>query len=125
MKKSILIMGDILAIAITTHVGFATHGELKSEFLLRIATAITPLTIAWFLIAPWFGLFQPNITSNPKQLWRPALAMIFAAPLAGVFRGLILQADIVPIFIIVFGVTTALGIVVWRLIYFLLSRKSG
>jgi len=124
MKKSILILGDILTILITTLIGFATHNELKSEFLLRMVAAIIPLTIAWFLLAPWFELFQPEITSNPKQLWRPVLAMIFAAPLAGVLRGLILQADIVPIFIIVFGVTSALGMIIWRGIFILLSRKS-
>jgi Protein of unknown function (DUF3054) len=123
MKRSILILGDILALLITTLIGFATHNELKSEFLLRMIAAFVPLTVAWFLLAPWFGLFQLEITSNSKQLWRPLLAMIFAAPLAGVFRGLILQADIAPIFIIVFGATSALGMVIWRGIYFLLNRK--
>ena len=122
-NQSVLILGDILAIAITTLIGFATHGELNSAFRLRIFAAFVPLIIAWFLLAPWFGLFQPEIISEPRQLWRPVFAMIFAAPLAGVFRGLILQADIVPIFIIVFGATSALGTVIWRGIYFLLNRK--
>ena len=120
---SALIVGDILAIAITTLIGFATHGELSSAFGLRMFAAFVPLAITWFLLAPWFGLFQPAIISQPKELWRPLLAMIFAAPLAGIFRGLILQADIVPIFIIVFGATSALGIVIWRGIYFLIKRK--
>jgi hypothetical protein len=123
-NQSVLIVGDILAIAITTLIGFATHGELNSAFLLRMAAAFIPLVIAWFLLAHWFELFQPEITSSPQQLWRPALAMLFAAPLAGVFRGLILQSAILPIFIIVFGATSALGMVIWRGIYFLLDRKS-
>ena len=123
MKKSVLIVGDILAILVTTLIGFATHGELKSEFLLRMVAAIVPLTVAWFLIAPWLGLFQSEITSNPKQLWRPVLAMIFAAPLAVVFRGLILNSAILPIFAIVFGATSAFGMVIWRGVYFLLNRK--
>ncbi len=123
MKKSVLIVGDILAILVTTLIGFATHGELKSEFLLRMVAAIVPLTVAWFLIAPWLGLFQPEIISNPKQLWRPVLAMIFAAPLAVVFRGLILNSAILPIFAIVFGATSALGVVIWRGIYSFLKLK--
>ncbi len=122
-NHSVLIIGDILAIAITTLIGFATHGELNSAFRLRMFAAFVPLTIAWFLLAPWFGLFQREIISQPKELWHPLLAMIFAAPLAGVLRGLILRADIVPIFIIVYGATSALGIVIWRGIYFLLNRK--
>ena len=123
MPKLILYAGDILAIIITSLIGFATHDELKPEFLLRMAAAIIPLTVAWFLLAPWFGLFQPAITSNPKQLWRRVLAMLFAAPLAVVFRGLILNAAVLPIFAIVFGATSALGMVIWRGLYFLLNRK--
>ena len=124
MKKSVLIIGDILALLVTTIIGFITHGEGNLSFFPRFLAAFIPITVAWFLLAPWFGLFQSEITSNPKQLWRPVLAMIFAAPLAGVLRGLILQADIVPIFIIVFGVTSALGMIIWRGIFILLSRKS-
>jgi hypothetical protein len=123
MNKSVLIIGDFLALLITTFVGFATHGELKAEFLLHMVAAIIPLVIAWFLLAPWFGLFQPEINSNPKQLWRPVLAMIFAAPLAVVFRGLILNAPIIPIFAIVFGATSALGMVIWRGLFLLLNSK--
>jgi len=123
MPKLTLYAGDILVLLVTTLIGFATHNELKSEFFLRMVAAIVPLTVAWFLLAPWFGLFQPEIISNPKQLWRPVLAMIFAAPLAVVFRGLILNSAILPIFAIVFGATSALGMVIWRGIYFLLYRK--
>jgi hypothetical protein len=114
MKNTILIIGDTLALLITTIIGFVTHGEGNLSFLPRFLAAFMPLVIAWFLLAPWFGLFQPGITSNPKQLWRPVLAMIFAAPLAVIFRGLILNAPIIPIFAIVFGATSAFGMVIWR-----------
>jgi hypothetical protein len=123
MNKSVLIIGDFLALLITTFVGFATHSELKFELLPRMAAAILPLLVAWFLLAPWFGLFQPDITSKPKQLWRPVLAMIFAAPLAVVFRGLILNAPIIPIFAVVFGATSAFGMVIWRGLFLLLNSK--
>jgi len=124
MKKSNLVIGDTLAIFITTLVGFITHSEGNLSFLPRFLAAFIPITIAWFLLAPWFGLFQPEITSNPKQLWRPVLAMIFAAPLAVVFRGLILNAPIIPIFAIVFGTTSAFGMVIWRGLYLFLNHKS-
>jgi hypothetical protein len=123
MKKSIIFIGDTLALLITTLVGFVTHGEGNLSFLPRFLAAFIPLLIAWFLLAPWVGLFQPETISNPKHLWQPVLAMIFAAPLAVVFRGLILNVPIVPIFAIVFGATSAFGMVIWRGIYFLLNRK--
>ena len=124
MKKSILIIGDILAILIVTLIGFATHGEAGASFLPRMSAIFFPLIIAWFLISPWLGLFQHEITSNPKLLWRPILAMIFAAPLAVVIRGLILNAPIIPIFAVVLSATSAFGMLIWRGIFVLLNRKS-
>jgi hypothetical protein len=99
MKNSawLLIFGDALAIAIVTVTGFAAHGEADLFYLPRMLAAFLPLTAAWFLLAPWFGLFQPEVASNPRQLWRPALAMFFAAPFAAVLRGLWLNAPIIPI----------------------------
>jgi len=118
-----LIAGDVLALAIVTIIGFATHGETGTAFLPRMAVIFFPLTISWFILAPWFGLFQPQITSNPKQLWRPVLAMIFVASLAVVIRGLILNATIIPIFAVVLSATSAFGMLVWRTLYFVFTRK--
>jgi hypothetical protein len=121
MNKTILVLGDFLAIALVTFIGFATHGETDLAFLTRMAVAFVPLVIAWFLLAPWFGLFQNEITHNARQLWRPALTALFAAPLAAVLRGFILNAPIIPIFAVVLGVTSALGMVAWRMIWYWIS----
>jgi len=123
-SKRILILGDILAIAIVTLIGFATHGETDLSFLPRMFAAFVPLTIAWFLLSPWFGLFQQEITQSPKQLWRPVLAMLYAAPFAAVLRGLLVNAPIIPIFAVVLASTSAFGMLVWRGIYFLLKRND-
>jgi hypothetical protein len=124
MNKSILILGDLLAIALVTLIGFATHGEADVSFVPRMAAIYFPLSISWFLLAPSLGLFQPETTSHPKQLWRPALAMIFAAPLAAVLRGFILNAPVIPVFAAVLAGTSALGMVVWRLIWQRLVRAD-
>ena len=115
--KQILYVGDAVAILLVTLIGFITHGETDLSFLPRFLAAFVPLGLAWFLLAPWFGLFEPNVISNPRQLWRPPLAMLFAAPLAVVVRGLILNAAILPIFAMVLAVTSAFGIAVWRGLY--------
>jgi len=124
-NRNILILGDILAILIVTLIGFATHGELDASFITRMGAVFIPLLIAWFLLAPWFGLFQSEIISNPKQLWRPALAMLFAAPLTAVLRGLILNATVIPIFAVALSATSALGMMIWRGLYYFLNRKQG
>jgi len=118
-------LGDIFAMLAITLIGFATHGELKMSFITRMSALFFPLIIAWFLLSPWLGLFQTEIISNPRQLWRPALAMLLAVPLAAVLRGLILNAPIIPIFVVVLITTSALGMLVWRGIYFLFNRNRA
>jgi cytochrome c biogenesis protein CcdA len=122
--KTIPVLGDILAIAFVTLIGFATHGETNLSFLPRFLAVYFPLSISWFLLAPWFGLFQPEITSNPKQLWRPALAMLFAAPLAALLRAIVLNSAAIPVFAAVLGAASALGITTWRGLYLLLTRQT-
>jgi hypothetical protein len=125
MNKNILILGDLLAIGVVTLIGFATHGETDLSFLPRMAALYFPLSISWFIVALVLGLFEHETTSNPKQLWRPALGMIFAAPLAAVLRGFLLNAPIIPIFAAVLAVASALGMVLWRALYFLWNRRAS
>jgi Protein of unknown function (DUF3054) len=124
MNRWLLVLGDILALLLTTLLGFVSHRETDLSFVWRFFAVFLPLTLAWFLLAPWFGLFEAEITSNPRQFWRVVLAMVFAAPWAVVIRGLILNAAILPIFVIVLGATSALGVAIWRGLYFLLKRNS-
>ena len=123
-QNSILIIGDIITLLIITLIGFATHGETSISFFPRMLTTFIPLLTGWFLLAPWFQFFNSEINSNPKQLWRPALTMLFAGPLAVIFRGLILNAPIIPIFGVVLSATSALGLVVWRYIWFWMTKEK-
>lgn len=124
-SKSLLIFGDILAIALLTFIGFATHGEADLSFLPRMAALFLPLSVAWFLLAPALGLFRREITSEPQQLWRAALAALFAAPLAAVLRGFLLNAPIIPIFAAVLAGVAVLGMVIWRAIYLFWNRRAA
>jgi hypothetical protein len=124
-KTNLLILGDLLAIALVTVIGFATHGEAGLSFLPRMAAAFFPVSLAWFTLAPALGLFRTENVSKPKQLWRPVLAMIFAAPLAAVLRGLILNAPIIPIFAVVLASTSAFGMLVWRALYLWFTRGKS
>lgn len=119
----ILYAGDSFSLAALTLVGFAVHGETGLSFLPRMAALFVPLVISWFLLAPWLGLFQQPVISDSKQLWRPALAMLFAAPLAAVLRGFLLNAPVIPIFAAVLTGTSALGMVVWRGLWYGLQKR--
>ena len=118
-----LVLGDIIALAIITVIGFATHGETDLSFLPRMLTTFIPLLVSWFLIAPWLGLFNVQITSAPKQLWRPLLAMLLAAPMAAVLRAGMLNTVALPLFVLILGGSAALGMLIWRGLYSVLGRK--
>lgn len=121
-KKTILMLGDIFTIAILTIIGFATHDEAAVSFIPRMGTTFFPLVIGWFLIAPWFDLFDDQVVSNPKLIWRSALAMFFVAPMAIILRAAWLHSAATPLFALILGSINALGMVVWRGIYLILAR---
>jgi len=123
-KKTIIILGDILAIAILTFIGFATHGETDSSYFLRMGTTFFPVLVSWFLIAPWLGLFDEQVIANPKLLWRILLAMFFVAPLAVILRAVLLHSAVQPLFALILGGSNALGMLMWRGIYLLVARSA-
>jgi len=123
-KKTTLILGDIIALAILTVVGFATHGGIGASHLSRMAASFLPLSLAWFVLAPWFGLFNETAVSNPKYLLRIPLVFLFVAPLAVIFRSVILGIPVAPVFAFVLGSTNALGIFIWRLAHTFITRRS-
>jgi hypothetical protein len=112
-----LIIGDLLAIALVTVIGFATHGQTELALLPRMLTTFLPVSAAWLLVAPFLGLFRPEITSDPRQLWRPLLGMVFAGPLAALLRAFLLNTVVIPIFAVVLSGSAGLGMLAWRLIW--------
>ena len=123
-KKTILILGDIIAIAILTVIGFATHGETGISYILRMGTTFFPVLVSWFLIAPWLGLFDEQVIANPKLLWRILLAMLFAAPLAVILRATLLHSAAQPLFVLILGGSNAIGMLVWRVLYLLMAKRK-
>ena len=122
MKASVVLVGDLIAIAIVTIIGFATHGETTLAFLPRMAVLFFPLSIAWLVLGPWFNLFRAAEISKPAHLLRAALAMVFVVPAALLIRGLALGTPIIPIFGLVLTSVSAVGIVVWRTVAMLIAR---
>lgn len=123
-SKKLLVLGDILAIADLTIIGFVTHGETEASYLPRMGTTFFPVLIAWFLITPWFGLFDEQVITNPKNLWRVALAVLLAAPFAAVLRSALLNTSVPPLFVLILGGSHALGMMAWRWIYIFISRRA-
>jgi Protein of unknown function (DUF3054) len=124
-SKWILVVGDTISLAIITVIGFASHGETDLSFLPRMLTTFIPLVVSWFLIAPWLGLFNERVTSNPRMLWRPLLAMLLAAPMTAIFRATLLNGVALPLFTLILGGSAALGIFIWRSVWFLINQRGS
>lgn len=118
-----LILGDILVLAVVTIIGFATHGEAGVALVPRMLTTFVPLILGWFLLAPFFELFDPVVISNSRQLWRPFVVMVFAGPFAALLRAFSLNTVVIPIFGVVLSSSAGLGMLIWRTLYWRLQRK--
>ena len=118
-----LVLGDLITLAVLTYLGFATHGEAGFSFLPRMGITFAALTLGWFALAPALGLFDASRAGSTRQLWRPALTGLFAAQLAVNLRGLILGSDVQPLFAVVLGITTALGMLAWRALVIWLAGR--
>lgn len=112
----VLIIGDSVTLGIVTVLGFATHAELNTA-PLRMLTTFLPLIASWVMLLPFSGVYRPENTRSPRELWRPVWAMILAAPMAGLLRAIWLGVTVIPIFVVVLGGIAALAILGWRSIY--------
>jgi hypothetical protein len=65
-RKTILILGDILAIAILTVIGFATHGKFDFSYIARMGITFFPMLVSWFLAATWVDLFDERVITPPN-----------------------------------------------------------
>ena len=123
MRRSTLVIGDAVALALVTLVGFGSHGEFSAAFLPRMAASLVPLCAGWFILAPWFGLFEEP--GAAARLWLPAFVMLFAGPFAAVLRSIALGSTVAPSFAIVLSLTAAVALTAWRAVYVLLVRRMA
>ncbi|MDX1523901.1 MAG: DUF3054 domain-containing protein [Anaerolineae bacterium] len=116
-----LVIGDMAALLIFVLVGRRNHSLSISDIGAILATA-APFWIGWFVVAPWFGLFRPDVCRSGRR-WLPRLLLAWAigGSLALILRTVFLGRPILggvslPFAIVTFVVTTVL-LIVWRLIY--------
>lgn len=114
--RVILISGDIITLGLVTLIGFASHGTAGTAGS-RMFTTFIPLVAAWFLLAPFLRVYEPQVAIDWRQVWRPFWGMVLAAPMAAWMRGVILSAPILPLFVIILGGVSALGILLWRVLF--------
>ena len=121
-ERIALIIGDIITLIIVTIIGFASHGTAGSAGT-RMLTTLLPLAAAWFLISPHLKVYDKYLVFDWQQLWRPFWSMVLAAPMAAWMRGVILNSPILPLFVVILGGFSALGILAWRALFLLVLNR--
>lgn len=119
-----LILGDSLTLAGVTAAGFATHNLIGTASASRLMATFLPFLAAWLLAAGAVGALDLDRAGEPRQLWRPVIAGLLAAPLGAVLRGVWIGAPILPLFVGIMAGTITLALLVWRLVYLVLRRRS-
>lgn len=118
----LLTIGDALALAVVVFIGLRTHEQAS---LTRLPFTWLPFLVAWLLAGWVVGAFDAQ-SSTRQILGRVLLGMLLASPLAVVLRAAWLGTSVLPLFVLIMGATSALGLLVWRTLYmWLLVRRNG
>jgi hypothetical protein len=110
----IALIGDIGVYLLATILGFLSHAGESDPTLNRMAATFLPFLGAWIIIAPWLGAYSPQAIGDPKSIWRPTLASLYAAPIGAFGRSLWLGSATFPLFTIIMAGVTAVLILLWR-----------
>jgi hypothetical protein len=113
-STQIAIIGDIGVYLLATILGFLSHAGESDPTINRMAATFLPFIISWTIIAPWLGVYHPDTTSDPKSLWRPVLATLYAAPVGAFGRSLWLDSPTLPLFVIIMAGVIAGLMFLWR-----------
>ena len=125
--KVILYLGDVVAVAVLTLIGFASHDEFSISYIPRMGATFFPVLIAWIGIAPWFGLFDEDFAIKPRPFWRITFTALYASTMAAFLRSLMLGSEEIAVgFLFGLGGASVVGMNVWRWLYarFWGSEKS-
>lgn len=113
----ILWAGDLVTYGIVTLAGFTSHGTLESAATMRMLATFVPFYISWLIFSSWGGVHRRMTNAGISWLALSGLAAFLSAPLGATLRGFWLGTPILPTFVLVMGLVSTLGILVWRGIY--------
>lgn len=108
---------------LATILGFLSHSGESDTNIGRLAATFVPFTLAWLLVAPWLGAYDPEKLKDVKSVWRPALASLYAAPIGAFGRSIIIRSPVLILFVLIMGGVTMSFIVLWRVLLSLIGLK--
>lgn len=114
-----LYLGDVLAIVLFAIMGRQSHGMSTGIAAAgEILDASAPFLLGWFLVAPWFGAFQPEAWQDVRSAVLAVLKAIVPALIVAILLRALFAGGFSPaMFYLVAGSFMLLLLIVWRLIY--------
>lgn len=119
----VLLIDDALAIFGVTFIGLSFH-QMDGMWMERLPYTFIPYFVTWVIAAAALQLYSSSVATQPGQLWRVLVGAAVAALPAAALRSLWLGTPMVPMFVLIMGVTVAVGLLITRSIYALLFGKQ-
>ena len=113
-----------MCLGLITALGFGLHQEIEAVASIRFLATYLPVLVVWMVTAGGLGALDPIRAADPRQWWRPGLAVLVTAPIAAVLRSAWLGTPPVTVFVAVMAGMTMIGLGSWRIVYWRLGRAS-
>ncbi len=114
-----LYLGDLISILLFAIIGRQSHDMSSGVAAFgAVFNTAAPFIIGWFLVAPWFGAFQPEAWQSAKNAVFTVLKAIVPALVVSILVRALFEGGFSPIvFYLVAGSFMLLVLVIWRLVY--------
>lgn len=110
-RTAVLALGDLAAFVVFGSIGLTSHEDAIT--LETIARAVLVFPAAWFVIAPWFGMFA----ERAPGLGRVAAVWVVAGVVALCARAMIFDRELFNAFFVIALVGNGMLLIAWRAAY--------
>ncbi|HEY6407154.1 MAG TPA: DUF3054 domain-containing protein [Ktedonobacteraceae bacterium] len=129
-RIAVLVSGDALAFLAFAAIGRGSHGEETGLAAIpQVILTALPFAIAWFIVAPFVGVYRGELMDNPRKMAARTLSgWALSWPVAMALRGIFVDHAVPPwTFALIALVVNAVLLLIWRWPYALnnsLKRRA-
>ena len=114
---AVLALGDTLAFLVFAAIGRGSHGEATGLAAIpQVILTAAPFAIAWFIVAPFVGVYRRELVANPRKMAvRTLVGWVLSWPVAMALRGIFVDHAVPPwTFAVIALVVNAAFLLIWR-----------
>jgi Protein of unknown function (DUF3054) len=114
---AVLVSGDVLAFLAFAAIGRGSHGEATGLAAIpQVILTALPFAIAWFIVAPFVGVYRGALLANPRKMAGHTLVgWVLSWPVAMALRGIFVDHAVPPwTFALIALVVNAVLLLIWR-----------